>query len=126
MREKYGTSRLADTDWKSSLVQPQLRLQTGYSQINKYTYKTLKTLGNYTDWQDTKRKLEEVYYPIAMEAHAASGLHWKQRPDETLQEYIQSFTNLTGKAMWIDPANITNHEIIFLFRKTLYKKDIGQ
>ena len=54
-----------------------------------------------------------------MEAHAASDLHWKQKPDKTLQEYVQNFTDLTEKAMGIDPANITNHVIIFLFIKKL-------
>ena len=40
-----------------------------------------------------------------MESHAASNLHCKQRPDETLQEYIQKFMDLTEKAMGSDPAN---------------------
>ena len=35
----------------------------------------LKTLGNNTDWQDIKEKLEEVYSPIVTEVHAASDLH---------------------------------------------------
>ena len=56
-------------------------------------------LCNNIDWQDIKRKLEEVYSPIAMGVHAASDLHCKQRPDETLQEYIQNFTDLT-KRQW--------------------------
>ena len=54
----------------------------------------------------------------------ASDLHHKQRPDETLQEYIQNFTDLTEKAMGIDPGKITKHVIIFLFTKNLYNKDI--
>ena len=83
----------------------------------------LKRIGNNANWQDIKRKLEEeVYSPIATEVHAASDLHRKQRPDQTLQEYIQNFTDLTEKAMGIDPANITNHVIIFLFIKTCTTK----
>ena len=35
-----------------------------------------------------------------------------------------NFTDLPEKAMGIDPANITNHVIIFLFIKALYNKDI--
>ena len=85
----------------------------------------LKRLGNYLDWQDIKRKLEDVYSPIAMDVHVSSDLHCKQRPDETLQEYIQKFTDLNEKLMGIDPANITNHFIIFLFTKNLYNKSIG-
>ena len=87
-------------------------------------YKMLKRLGNDLDWHDIKRKLEELYSPIATEVHAASDLHHKQRPDKTLQEYIQTFTDLTEKAMGIDPANIINWVIIFLFIKNLYNKDI--
>ena len=65
-----------------------------------------------------------MYSPIAMEVHAASDLQRKQRPEETVQEYIKNFTDLTEKAMAIDPCNITNHVIIFLFIKNLYNKDI--
>ena len=78
-------------------------------------YKMLKRLCNNTDWQDIKRKLEYIYSPIATEVHAASDLHWKQRPDEALQENIQNFTDFTTKILGIDSTNITNHVIIFLF-----------
>ena len=71
-----------------------------------------------------RKKLEEVYSPIATEVHAASNLHRKQFSDGTLQEFIQNFTNLTEKATGVDPANITNRVIIFLFIKILYNKDI--
>ena len=84
----------------------------------------LKRLGIDLDWHEIKMKLEEVYSPIAMEVHTASKLHHKWRPDETLHEYIQNFTDLTEKAMGTDPSNITNRVIIFLFIKNLYNKDI--
>ena len=41
-------------------------------------YKMLKRLGNDLDLQDIKRKLEEVYSPIATKVHATSDLHHKQ------------------------------------------------
>ena len=41
-------------------------------------YKMLKRIGNDLSWQDIKRKLEEVYSPIAMKVHAASDLHRKE------------------------------------------------
>ena len=59
-----------------------------------------------------------MYSPIAMEVHAASDIHWKQRPDEALQEYLQHFRDLTEKVMGTDPAKITSHIILFLFIKT--------
>ena len=38
-------------------------------------YKMLRKLCNNTNWQDIKRKLEEVYSPIAIEVHTASNIH---------------------------------------------------
>ena len=87
------------------------------------SYKVLGRLGNELDLHDIKRKVEGVYSPIATEVHTASDLYCKQKPDKILQEYIQNFTNITEKAMGIDPANITNTVIIFLFIKNLYNKD---
>ena len=75
-------------------------------------YKMLIRLGNDLDWPEIKRKLVEMYSSIATEVHTASDLHHKQRPDETLQEYIQNCTNLTEKRMGTDPANITNRVVI--------------
>ena len=65
-----------------------------------------------------------MYSLIPTEVHAASDLHHKQRPDETLQEYIQNFTDLTEQALGTDPANITNREIIFLLVKTYLIKTL--
>ena len=60
--------------------------------------------------------------------HTASDLHCKQRPDKTLQEYIQNFTDLTEKALGTDPAsaNITKRVMIFLFIKNLYNIKISK
>ena len=41
-------------------------------------YKMLKRLGNDLDWNEIKRKLEEVCSPIATEVHTTSNLHHKQ------------------------------------------------
>ena len=62
-------------------------------------YKMLKSLGNDLDWLEIKRKLEEVYSPIATKVHVASNLHCKQHPDKTLQEFIQNVTDLTKKGI---------------------------
>ena len=74
-------------------------------------------------WPEIKKRLE-VYFPIATEVHVASDLHWKQLPDETLQEYIQNFTDLTDKAMGVEPTNVINGAIIFLSINNLYNKYI--
>ena len=73
----------------------------------------LKRIDKNANSPDFKRQLEDVYAPIATEIHAASYVHWKWRLDETLQEYIQNFIDLTEKAMGIDTGNITNCVTIF-------------
>ena len=80
-------------------------------------------MGNDLSWQEMTWKFE-VYSQIAIEVHAASDLHRKQWPGQTLQEYIQNFTDLTEKVMEADSANITNRVIIFLFIENLYNHDI--
>ena len=62
-------------------------------------YKMLKIIGSNHSWQDIKQKLE-VYSPTATEVQAASDLHRKQWPDQTLQEYSQNFTDLTEAHGW--------------------------
>ena len=41
------------------------------------SYKMLKRLGNDVDWHKIKRKLEEMYSPIATKVHVASDLYCK-------------------------------------------------
>ena len=41
-----------------------------------------------TLWDGLKCKLQEAYLNIAMEYHAATDLLRKQRPNESLQDYI--------------------------------------
>ena len=82
----------------------------------------LKRIGKDRNWQDIKKKCEEVYSSIAIEVHAVSDLHWKEWPDETARKHT-NFTDLTEKAMGVDPANITNW-VIILFIKNFYNKDI--
>ena len=83
-------------------------------------HKMLTRMGNDLSWQEIKKKLEEVYSPIAIEVHTASDLHRKQWPDKTLQEYVQNFTDLTKKDVGADPANIMNKVIIFQFFKNTF------
>ena len=73
-----------------------------------------------------RKKLEEVYSPIAIEVHAASDLHRKQWPDEILKKYIQNFIDLNEKTMRVGPTNITNRMFIFLSIKNLSNYNIGR
>ena len=95
-----------------------------WPQLNQQEYPTkCKKIRQQLRLARHQRKLEEVYSPIVTEVHVPSDLHHKQRPDEMLQEHIQNLTDLTKKAMGIDPANITNCVIIFLFIRNLYNRD---
>ena len=88
----------------------------------------LTWIGIDRNWQDTKKGMEDMYSPIATEVHAASELH-KKWTDETLQEYIQNYKDLTEKAMGVHPGNVHNLVtilIILLFIKNVYNKDIRQ
>ena len=67
-------------------------------------------------------KIRRSVSPIAMGGCAANDLHRKQWPDETLQECFQNFTDLTEKAMGVDPANITNRVIHQKSLQLWYKK----
>ena len=88
------------------------------------SYKMLQTMGKARRWHEIRKKLEVLYSFIATDIHGVNDLHRKQCPDGTLHGYIQNFTDLTNKAMGINPANIKNRAIIFLFIKNLYNKDI--
>ena len=83
----------------------------------------LKRISGVRNWHAIRKKIE-VHSPIAMEVYAASDLNGKQWPEETLQEYIQNFTDLTDKAMGVDLGYIMNRVIIFQFIKNFYNKDI--
>ena len=122
--QKCGPSRLAVTNRKIALLTQSQEYELATAKSTSTPYKMLKRLGNDLDWHEIKRKLEEMYSPVAAQVHATSDLHHKQQPDETLQEVIQNLTDLVEEALGTDPDNITNRVIIFQFVKNLYNKDI--
>ena len=67
------------------------------AKLTSTSYEMLKRMGKDRNWQDIKKKMEEVYSPIGTEVLVASDLHGKQRPDKTLQECKQNFTDSTTK-----------------------------
>ena len=69
-----------------------------------------------------QKKPEEMYSPIATEVHVAGGLHCKQRPDETLQESLQNFTDLAEK-QWELTLLTLLFNYIFVYQN-LYNNDI--
>ena len=81
-------------------------------------------MGGDRSWPEIKKELEEVYSPFVTEVHAASDPHGNHQTDKTLKEYTQKFTDLTEKALGVDPANIMNSVINFLLIKNLCNKDI--
>ena len=67
----------------ASLTQSQ-EYKLGMAKFTSSPYKMLKRLHNDLGWHEIKRKLEDVYSPIATKAHADSNLYCKQQPDESL------------------------------------------
>ena len=47
-----------------------------------------------TIWDDLKCQLQEVYSMVATDHHAATDLLRKQRPIESLQDYIAYWTDM--------------------------------
>ena len=54
---------------------------------------------------------------VATEYHAATDLLRKQRPNESLQDYITYWTEMCHCSMKMDPSTINNKLVIILFVK---------
>ena len=90
----YDGQNMDLTDWLPKIEKVALLAHSQEYELATMTststpYKVLKGIGNNANWPDIKRKLEEVYSPIATAVQAASDLLRKQIPDVTLQKYIQ-------------------------------------
>ena len=77
-----------------------------------------------TPWDDLKCKLQEVYLMVAMGYHTATDFLRKQKPNESLQDYITYWTEMCHPSMKIDPSAINNKLVIVLFVKNMYSKEI--
>ena len=77
-----------------------------------------------TQWNDLKCKLQEVYSTEGMEYHAATDILRKQRPNESLQDYIAYWMEMCHHSMKMDPSMINNKLVIVLFLKNMYNKEI--
>ena len=89
----YDCKNMDLADWllqieKIALLTHRQEYELATAKSTSTPYKIMKSVGNDLDWHETKRKHEEVYSPITTKVHAASDLHHKQRPDETLQKCI--------------------------------------
>ena len=93
-----------------------------FSQIIKHPIQMISQCPNETPWDDLKCKLQEVYSMVAMEYHAATDLLRKQRPSESLQDYIVYWMEMCYCIMKIDPSMINNKLVIVLFIKNMYNK----
>ena len=61
---------------------------------------------------------------VAMEYHAATDLLRKQRPIESLQDYIVYWMEMCHCSLKMDPSMINNELVIVLFVKNMYNKEI--
>ena len=80
-----------------------------------------------TAQDDLKCKLQEVHLMVATEYHAATDLLRKQRPSESLQDYITYWTEMCHRSMKRDPSTINNKLVIILLVKICTtKKFLGE
>ena len=61
---------------------------------------------------------------VAMEYHAATDLLRKQRPNESLQDYIAYWMAMYHISIKMHPGMINNKIVIVLFVKIMYNKEI--
>ena len=61
---------------------------------------------------------------VAMDFHAATDLLRKQRPNDSLQDYITYWTEMCYCSMKMDSSTINNKLVIILFVKNMYNKEI--
>ena len=82
-------------------------------------YKMIFQCPNETLWDDLKCKLQEVYWRADMEYHTASNLLRKQRPNESLQDYISYWMEMCRNSLKIGLSTINNRLIIVLFIRNM-------
>ena len=61
---------------------------------------------------------------VAMDYCTATDLLRKQRPNESLQDYITYWTEMCHHSMKMDPGTIKNKLVTILFVKNMYTKEI--
>ena len=59
-------------------------------------YKMISQCSKETPWDDLKCKLQEVYLMVAMEYHMTIDVLRKQMPNESLQDYITYWTEMSS------------------------------
>ena len=61
---------------------------------------------------------------VATDYHAATDLQRKQRPNESLQDYIVYWMEMCHHSIKMDPSTIKNKLVIGLFVTNMYNKEI--
>ena len=70
-------------------------------------------------------RLCQAFSPVALNVPAAAQNHSRpQAAKETLQEYIQRFTDFMICATCVDPTSVTCQVTIILFIRQLFNKEI--
>ena len=71
-------------------------------------YKLIDDRPPSSTWDAVKKRLCQVFSPVATKEHAATQIHSRlQAANETLQDYIQSFNDLVIHAIGADPTSVT-------------------
>ena len=87
-------------------------------------YKMLLQCPIETPLDDLKCKLQEMHLMVATKYNTATDLLRKQRPNESLQDYIANWTEMCHCSMKIDQSMINHKLVIVLFVKNMYNKEI--
>ena len=76
-------------------------------------------------WDAVKMSLCQVFSPLATKVHAATQIYFRpQAANETLQEYIQRYTDLVIHATGADLTSVTCQVTIILFIRHFFNKEI--
>ena len=124
----YDWKNLKLADWllqieKVALLTHSQEYELATAKGTSMSYEMLKRIGNKANWQEIKRKLEDVY---SLQPHKYTMLVTYTKNKDQRKHYRN-----TCKILWTwlksngsYSANITNCVIIFLFIKNVYNKDI--
>ena len=83
------------------------------AKLSNIPYKMISQCPHETPWDNLKHKLQEVYSLVATEYHAATDLLRKQRPNESLQDYIAYCMEMCHHSIRMDQVN--NKLVLVLF-----------
>ena len=94
-------------------------------QAEGIVYKLTEGMPQSSTWDTLKKRLCQVFSPMATKMHAATWIHsCLQSANKTLLEHVQRFTDLVVHTTGTDPTPVTCQVTIVLFIRHLFNKEI--